>query len=90
MTNEELKFTSIIRKPIFINNEYVLNVGEFVRGLYAYTHISGIVVKTNKSSVVIKKYNQNYNEFTSTNELINLTKKRIYQVGLINSEKLID
>lgn len=90
MTTQELQFTSIIRKPKFINNGYVLNVGEFVRGQYAYTNISGIVVKINKSSVVIKKYNQNYNEFTSTNELINLTKKRIYQVGLINSEKLID
>ena len=90
MTNAELEFTSIIHKPKFISKDVVLNIGDFVVGLYAYQNISGIIVKVNKSVVVIKKYNQNYDEFTSTNELVNLTKKRIFQVGLANNQKLID
>jgi hypothetical protein len=62
--------------------------GDFIKGQYAFGCINGIVTKVNKNNVVINRHLNLYNEFTPTNELVNVTKSRIYQVGLNTGETI--
>jgi hypothetical protein len=59
-----------------------IKIGDFIYGSYKYGSICGIVVKVNKSVVVIQQYNGFYNTYTKTENIVNVTKNRIYEVGL--------
>lgn len=65
-----------------------IKIGNFVKGKYKYGCICGIVVKINKSTVVIQEYQGYYNTYTKTEKLVNLTKSRIYRMGLETNEIL--
>jgi len=67
---------------------YDIKIGDFVKGSYKFGCICGVVVDAKKSIVIIKKCNQNYNEYTLTEKLVNVTKSRITEVGLNENETL--
>lgn len=73
------------------NNNLIteIKIGDFITGKYKYGIICGIVTKIKKSMVVIQKCNPFYNEYTLTNNLVNVTKSKIYQIGLDENEKII-
>jgi hypothetical protein len=58
-----------------------IKVGDFIEGKYKYGYISGKVIKVLKNKVVITKYNQFYNEYTPTDQEVNVTNTRIYRVN---------
>ena len=62
--------------------------GDFIKGQYKFGCINGIVTKVNKNHVVINRHSWTQNQFTATNELVNVTKSRIYQVGLTTGETI--
>ena len=66
-----------------------IQVGDFVKGSYKFGCIQGVVTTVKKEVIVIKKCSPHYNTFTQTNELVNVTRKRIYQVGLEENETII-
>lgn len=59
-----------------------LKVGDFVRGAFRYGTKNGIVLKVNKNTVVVNECRQFYDEFFFINQTVNITKKRIWQIGL--------
>lgn len=61
-----------------------IKVGDFISAQYATECVSGIVTKVNKSKVIIKLYICQYNGYTSTEDFLNITKSRIFRVGLDN------
>ncbi len=63
-----------------------IKIGDFIKGSYKFGCVHGIVTKVKKSMVVIKKCNQYYNEYTLTEMLVNVTKSRITEIGLKESE----
>jgi hypothetical protein len=72
-----------------ITNLNEIKIGDFIKGSYKFGCICGIVTDIKKSIVVIKECNQLYNEYTLTNNLVNITKSRIYKIGLDAAEKII-
>ncbi len=66
-----------------------IKVGDFIKGSYKFGAIDGIVVKVTKSIVVIKHCKQNAFTYTMTDTLVNVTKSRIYEIGLTEKETLI-
>ena len=67
-----------------------IKIGDFIRAQYACGCMSGIVIKVNKSKVIIRRYNQNYNKYTPTEFNVNITKSRIYRIGLEENEIIIN
>ena len=67
-----------------------IKIGDFVQGVYKCGCVCGVVVKIKKSVVIIKQCKPHYNEYTKTNFELNLTKSRIYQIGLNENEKIIN
>ena len=65
-----------------------IKVGDFIKGSYKFGVVSGIVTKIQKSIVVIKKLNPHYTEYNKTDELVNITKTRIFRVGLEEGESI--
>jgi hypothetical protein len=65
-----------------------IQIGDFIKGSYKFGRIFGIVTDIKKSIVVIKQCEQYYNEYTLNNNLVNVTKKRINQIGLDTGEKI--
>ena len=63
-----------------------LKPGDFIKASFRYGNRCGIVEKIKKEIVVIKNCTQFYNKFTLTNELVNITKKRITEIGLKENE----
>jgi hypothetical protein len=61
-----------------------IKVGDFISAQYACGCVSGIVTKVNKSKVIINQWIGQYNGYTSTEKYFNITKSRIYRVGLNN------
>ena len=66
-----------------------IKIGDFIKGKYKFGCICGIVTEVKKSIVVIKECKQYYKEYTLTNDLLNVTKSRIYKIGLNEGEKII-
>jgi hypothetical protein len=72
-------------------NEIMANeikIGDFIKGQYQYGCVSGIVVKVKKMVVVIKRCTERYNEYTITDNMVNVTKRRIYEIGLQKNETI--
>jgi hypothetical protein len=67
-----------------------LKVNDFICAKYKFGCIQGVIVKVNKNVVVIRKYNQNYTTYISTDTLVNVTKKTISHIGLNENETLIN
>ena len=70
-----------------MTNQLELNeikVGDFISAQYANGCVNGIVTKVYKSKVIINQYIGQYNGYTSTEKFVNITKSRIYRVGLDN------
>ena len=65
-----------------------IKIGDFIKGSYKFGCICGIVIEIKKSIVVIKQCNAYYNEYTLTNNLVNVTKSRISKIGLNEGEKI--
>jgi hypothetical protein len=65
-----------------------IKIGDFIQGSYRYGCICGVVCEIKKSIVVIKQCTQFYEIFTLTNNLVNVTKKRINKIGLDESQKI--
>ena len=65
-----------------------IKIGDFIRAQYACGCMAGIVIKVNKSKVIIKRCDQNYNQYTLTQFNVNITKSRIYKIGLQENEIL--
>ena len=65
-----------------------IKIGDFIKGVYKYGCVSGVVVEVKKSIVVVKKCNAivNNNTYTLTENLCNVTKSRIYEIGLDENE----
>lgn len=61
-----------------------IKLGDFISAQYANGCISGIVTKINKSKVIIKRYIGQYNGYVATETFFNITKSRIYRIGLDN------
>ena len=61
-----------------------IKVGYFISAQYACGCVDGIVTKVYKSKVVINQYIGQYNGYTSTEKYFNITKSRIFRVGLNN------
>ena len=66
-----------------------IKVGDFIRGSYKYGCICGVVAEVKKSIVVIKKCQRHYNVYTLTNTFCNVTKSRIYIIGLNQEESIV-
>jgi hypothetical protein len=66
-----------------------IKVGDFIRASYACGCMAGIVIKVNKSKVIIKRCDQNYNQYKLTEYNVNITKSRIYIIGLQENEIII-
>lgn len=66
-----------------------IKVGDFIKGSYKFGIVSGVVSQIKKSIVVIKICNEHYNEYTLTEHLLNVTKKRINRIGLNENEVII-
>jgi hypothetical protein len=62
-----------------------IKVGDFISAHYANGCVSGIVTKVNKSKVIIKRYIGQYNGYIATENFFNITRSRIYKVGLDNA-----
>jgi hypothetical protein len=73
-------------KPTMINQELQnrIKVGDFISAQYACQCVSGIVTKVYKSKVIVNQYIGQYNGYTSTEKYFNITKSRIYRIGLNN------
>jgi hypothetical protein len=69
--------------------ENLIKVGDFIRGSYKCGCICGVVTQVKKSIVVIKKCKQNYNNYTLTDTLYNVTKSRIWKFGLEPNESIV-
>ena len=67
-----------------------IKVGDFIKAQYANECMSGIVIKVNKSKVIIKRCDENYNEYRLTQFNVNITKSRIYKIGLQENEIIIN
>ncbi len=67
-----------------------IKVGDFIRAQYACGCMAGIVIKVNKSKVIIKRCIQNYNVYKLTEYNVNITKSRIYIIGLQENEIIIN
>jgi hypothetical protein len=67
-----------------------IKVGDFIRASYACGCMAGIVIKVNKSKVIIKRCDGNYNEYRLTEFNVNITKSRIYKIGLQENEIIIN
>ena len=65
-----------------------IQIGDFIKGSYKFGCICGIVTDIKKSIVVIKQCNPYYNEYTLTNNLVNVTKSRISAIGLNEGETI--
>ena len=61
-----------------------IKIGDFVHGQYKYGNACGLVLEVFKTRVVIQKYHAWYEKFTPTNEKMNLTISRIYQIKPAN------
>ena len=74
-----------------MENEQITNkiqIGDFIQASYKFGCICGIVTEIKKSIVVIKQCNCYYNEYTMTNNLVNVTKSRISKIGLDEGETI--
>jgi hypothetical protein len=58
-----------------------LKVGDFVHGSYKCGCVCGVVFKIKKNVAVIQRYRRHYDIYTETDIKVNLTLKRISQVG---------
>lgn len=74
-----------------------LKIGDVVSAAYGFSPVCGVVTKINKNKVIIKKcFNRyvvstkRYDEVVVTDELVNITKKRIYRIGLEENEYLVN
>ena len=65
-----------------------IKIGDFIKGSYKFGCICGIVTEIKKSIVVVKECNSYYDEYALTDNLVNVTKSRIYKIGLDESEKI--
>jgi hypothetical protein len=61
-----------------------IKVGDFISAQYATECVDGIVTKVLKSKVIINQYIGQYNGYTSTEKFLNITKSRIFRVGINN------
>ncbi|CAB4137425.1 hypothetical protein UFOVP324_35 [uncultured Caudovirales phage] len=70
--------------------ENVIKIGDFISGSYKYGCVSGVVVDIKKSIVVIRKANgvRVNNVYTLTDNFVNVTKSRIYKIGLEDYESI--
>jgi len=66
-----------------------VKIGDFIKAQYKCGLTCGIVIEIKKSIFVIKECQPFYNDYTLTDYLINITKTRIYQIGLNQDEKII-
>ena len=64
-----------------------IKVGDVIRGAYRYSSICGKVLKVLKNKVVIQRHHVYFNEHTPTNEEVNVTLSRVYEI--MNPEKII-
>lgn len=63
-----------------------LKPGDFVKAQYKYGCICGLVIKVLKNVVIVKECEPCYNDYIITEKVTNITKSRIYQVGLNDGE----
>jgi len=64
-----------------------IKVGDIIRGAYRYSSIMGKVIKVLKNKVVIQRHHVYFNEHTPTDEEVNITLYRVYEI--MNPEKII-
>lgn len=63
-----------------------IKIGNYIKGYFGFGCIEGQVVKVNKSSVLIKKYNSRYNRVdgtttrTETEETVTVRRDRVTEV----------
>lgn len=71
-----------------------IQIGDFISATYKCYGVDGVVIKVNKSIVVINKTScvqQRHADgtftevFTTTGEFMNITKSRINRIGLLNN-----
>jgi hypothetical protein len=58
-----------------------IKVGDFIQGQYRYGCINGKVIKVLKNKVVIQKYSQFRDEYTPTDQEVNVTISRVSAVN---------
>jgi hypothetical protein len=64
-----------------------IKVGDFIQGQYRYGCINGKVIKVLKNKVVIQRYSQFRDEYTPTDQEVNVTISRIS--GILNPTEII-
>jgi len=64
--------------------ENSIKLGDFVAGCYKYGCVCGVVTQIKKSIIVIQKCNGAMinNTYILTDNFVNVTKSRIYRIGL--------
>jgi hypothetical protein len=72
-----------------------LKVGDYIKSAYKCFCVSGIITKVNKNTVIVNECKSGFthstqNEITKTNNSINITKSRIYSIGLTDKEFFIN
>jgi hypothetical protein len=67
-----------------------IKIGDFIKGSYKFGVIYGVVTEIKKSIVVINECTCHYEQYTMTTNLVNVTKTRIFQIGLYEGEKIIN
>jgi len=75
-----------IKKQIHMTSDQI-KVGDIIRGAYRYSSIMGKVIKVLKNKVVIQRHHVYFNEHTPTDEEVNVTLSRVYEI--MNPEKII-
>lgn len=66
-----------------------LKVGDFIKAGFKCGIRYGIVEKIRKDIVVIRNCTPYYHQYTLTNQLVNITKKRIWGIGLNENEIIL-
>jgi uncharacterized ion transporter superfamily protein YfcC len=67
-----------------------IKIGDFIKSSFKYLPVCGIVTGIKKSIIIIKKCHPHYEEYKITDTLLNITKSKIYQVGLLDNERIIN
>jgi hypothetical protein len=72
-----------------------LKVGDYINAAYKCYAVSGIITKVNKNTVTVIECRTGYThntqyEITKTNNKINITKSRIFSIGLDDKEFFIN
>ncbi len=68
------------QKQIHMTSDQI-KVGDFIQGQYRYGCINGKVIKVLKNKVVIQRYSQFRDEYTPTDEEVNVTISRVSAVN---------